>query len=70
MRYALSLRWAKFALIGVLGWLGVSLPILWVLVMAGRSELQPILLIAFIPFVIWYVRRCARDRRAFDANSD
>lgn len=56
-----------FAFIGILGWLAVSIPMLWVMVLVGHPQFLPLLLIAFIPFAIWYLRRFARDKKAFDA---
>ena len=68
VRYALSFRWMIFAFIAMLGWLAVSIPILWVMALVGRPQFQPLLLIVIVPFAIWYLRRFARDKKEFDAS--
>ena len=45
-----------FAFIAMLGWLAVSIPILWVMALVGRPQFQPLLLIVFVPFAILYMK--------------
>lgn len=68
MRYSLSFRWLKFAMVAVLGSVVTMLVLGLVLRMVGVPQESPMVFLAvFAPFAIWYLRRAARDRREFEA---
>jgi hypothetical protein len=68
MSYTLSFRWMKFAAIAIVFWMAMSIPISILLVLIDRPQLLPLLLLAaYIPSGIWYVRRTGRDRKEFEA---
>ncbi len=68
MRYSSSFRWAKFALLALLGTLLTGLALILIFFWVWGLDAFPwAFLPAYAPWAIWYLRRTARDRVEFEA---